>query len=142
MNILRQQRRKQQGVTLVELVIVMIVFSVLAVPLSNGFLTVSKSTVINAEVKAANNLTRSCAEHILHQRRRTIGGITSAITPTGSSTLCDTAVTGFSASGNLAIAANATVPLCPALSTCDELTITADNSSGQTLSTISLLFVY
>jgi len=134
-------RNGQKGVTLIELVIVMIVFSVLMIPLANGFINVSKSIVINDEVKAANNLVRACAEHLLYQRRI-------ADTTTFNNTDCDD-VTGFTSNGSLTITANDSdnhAPLCPAPSAgttnCDEIVINADNNGGQSRSSISLYFVY
>ena len=135
---------KQKGVTLVELVIVMIVFSILAVPLSNGFLSVSKSLIINEEVKAASNLARACAEHILYQRRN------------GASTFLTTdcnGITGFLGSATLTITpsdSTTNAPLCPVPANlslpgptiCDEIVITANNSGGQSRSTMTLFFAY
>ena len=131
---------KQKGVTLIELTIIMIAFSIVAVPLSNGFISVSNTILLNSEVNQANNLTRACAEHVLYKRR--------AGTTTFTATDCN-GITGFLGTALLSVVTSdstSNAPLCPAPATgttnCHELTITANNPSGQARSALSLFFIY
>lgn len=130
----------QQGVTLVELIMLIIVLGVIAIPLSNGFLSVSQALMTNNDAHQANNLTRACAEHLLYQRR--------SGTTTFNTTDCD-GLPGFSASGTVSITASDSsnnAPLCPVptsgTTTCDEIYISSANSAGQTRANLTLFFIY
>jgi len=59
----------ERGVTLIELVIVIIVIGIVAMPFAHGLYAVSRSSVINNEVLLGNAYTQTCAEHILYARR-------------------------------------------------------------------------
>jgi len=133
---------KQNGFTLIEIVIVMIVSSLLIIPLANGLTSSSKSMILNNEVNQANNLAKSCAEYILHKRKKgdyTANGDINA-------TDCD-GVSNFATNGTLSstLIATGTSP-CPGTADpvegCSDVTVTALNDNNETRSQLKLLFVY
>ena len=133
----------QQGVTLVELLIVMIISSIIIVPISNGFLTSTKANLINLEVHQANNLARSCAEHLTHNRKKAVSPY--AAHADINATDCDIAIPNFATNGVIdpqALIANTTAP-CPGTATeCAEVIVTANNNGGDKRAEIRLFFVF
>ncbi len=133
--------RKQQGVSLVEIVIIITVLGIVAMPFSNGFVSVSHSLITNEEVLQSNAYAQSCAEHILYFRRSpdaaTQGYTNLAISAT--STVCDAlpnpvglgkTVDISDASGNTACAS----------AVCKSVNITV-TSGGQTRAIIEFLLM-
>jgi len=128
----RSPLHKQRGVSLIEIVIIIIVLGVVATPFSDGFISVSKSFSVDIEVLQSNAYAQSCAEHILYLRRA--GGYAGLV-----NTDCDDlpnpaglvkTVTIASASGDAACASGD----CKSI----EIVVT---SGGQTRANISFLLM-
>ncbi len=66
--------RHDRGVTLIELVVLLTAFGVLAAAFSSAFMQASRSLPISLSVIKANGLAQSCAEHILATRRLFVDG--------------------------------------------------------------------
>ncbi|MDH5547857.1 MAG: hypothetical protein OEZ43_19945 [Gammaproteobacteria bacterium] len=119
---------RQQGVSLVELVIIIIVVGIVAVPFFNAFLHVSRTQISDKELTQAHSLARACAEFVLQQRR------TGVITATPALTVCDDPVIpGFtSPQETLNITSDAAgAGNCPAGSGgCDLVTVAVNNATA------------
>ena len=89
--------KNQSGVTLVELVMLIIVMAIIIPPLASGFSTSGKMVSIKKNLQLALTESEACAEHILGIRRKvTYSDVTSGI----ANTICDISVpltTDFSA---------------------------------------------
>ena len=118
---------QQKGVTLIELVMIIILIGVIAIPFSNAFLTISRSLILNADITQGGSLARECAEFILHQRR------TGTITASPAESICDDPVIpGFNApQETVTVSSDATgTGNCPAGSGgCDLITITVNDAT-------------
>lgn len=130
---------RQHGVTLIELVMIIVVLGLLTVPFSSALLQTSSSLLYNAEIVQSNGLARECAEFILQQRR------TGVINASPAFTVCDDPVIpGFNSpqetvalTSYLAGAGN-----CPAGSGgCDRVTITVNNSAATSARTSLYLYL-
>ena len=127
---------KQAGVTLLELVIIIIVVGVVAIPFSNAFLTTSKSLILNADITQSGSLARECAEFILHQRR--VDGFDEATLDANIESMCDDPVIpGFGApQETISVTSEAgnTPPNCPNGSAgCDLIKIEVRDATATTV---------
>lgn len=78
--------KKQSGVTLVELVMLIVVMAIVVPPLASGFSTSGKMVSIKKNLQLAITESEACAEHVLGIRRKN----TYAFVASGTSnTLCD-----------------------------------------------------
>ena len=130
----------QRGVSLVEIVIIIIVLGIVAIPFSNGFISVSRSFIINDEVLQSNTYAQSCAEHILYFRRSpdiTTQGYAN-LANSATSTVCD----ALPNPAGLAINVDIETSLDPACATgnCKSVTITVA-SNGQPRANIEFLLM-
>jgi len=133
--------RKQQGVSLVEIVIIVIVLGIVAMPFSNGFVSVSQSLIINEEVLQSNAYAQTCAEHILYFRRSpdtTTQGYANLAIST-SSTVCDALPNPAGLVINVDIENGNASPAC-ATGNCKSVTITVA-SNGQPRANIEFLLM-
>ena len=80
--------KKQSGVTLVELVILIVVMAIIIPPLASGFSTSGKMMGVKKNLQLAVFEMEACAEHILGVRRKQGYGAINE----GDSTICDIAV--------------------------------------------------
>jgi prepilin-type N-terminal cleavage/methylation domain-containing protein len=69
---------RHRGVSLIELVMVIVVLSVASVGLITGFTQLPRSLLLSEDVQTTAQLAQECAEHILASRRNL--GFTSAFT--------------------------------------------------------------
>lgn len=72
-------RQQNHGLTLIEVVVVILVVAVLAAPLSQGFLKIGRSLIIMDESQKAVNHAEECAEHVLATRRNTSNGFANVV---------------------------------------------------------------
>jgi len=136
-----QDHCRQAGVTLIELVMIIVVLGVISVPFSSAILQTPKTLIHSNEIISSNGLARECAEFILQQRR------TGVITTSPALTVCDDPVIpGFNAPqetvslvSDLAGAGN-----CPVGSGgCDRVTVTINNTAvANTRANLYIYLVY
>ncbi len=106
-----KSRHCSAGFSLIELVIVIVVFSIAAIPLLGGFASVAQWLDTEQEVPIAAQLSQECAEHLMLQRR--INGYAS-ITSSSCNVLSD--FNGYTRS--LSITAPYTGSPCPSGASC------------------------
>ena len=140
--------KKQLGVTLVELVMLIIVMAIIILPLASGFSTAGKMVPIKKNLQLAITESEACAEHILGIRRKlTYGDVTSG----APSIICDgiTEVSEFDAASltrtvniydivNGAFVLNVTDPNCPV--NCKNVYVTV-TKSGDVINQIQFMLV-
>jgi len=133
----------QRGVSLVEIIIIVIVLGMVAMPYSNGFISVSRSFIINDEVLQSNAYAQSCAEHILYFRRSpdtaTQGYANLAISATSTACVAVPNPAGLVINVDIEGALASLDPAC-ATGNCKSVTVTVA-SSGQTRANIEFLLM-
>lgn len=68
--------KRAGGFSLIELVMVIVVFAIAAVPLLRPLLQASEALILMDDLQTGGNLVRECAEHILSRRRNPAVGYT------------------------------------------------------------------
>jgi len=130
---------KQSGVTLLELVLVIVTVGILTAPIAAGFKTLGQGFGLNRELQMASSYAQECAEHVLQLARN---GSVASITPT----ICEDDLPAIPALQEFStITRSMTMPdltggACPAGETCLDVTVTA-MANGNTRSEIRLLLV-
>jgi prepilin-type N-terminal cleavage/methylation domain-containing protein len=112
--------RSMRGLTLIELIMVIVVISVAATFFATSFVELSRGLGVDENAQTAAQLAQACSEHILARRRGT-GGYASvasgmctgipALAGFGSYTVADT-VAAYAGSA------------CPPSATCEQVTVT------------------
>lgn len=131
------RHKLDSGVTLVELVIVIVVVGILIVPLASGFSTTVRSLSINNELQTSVTYAQECAEHILYMRRDPAQGFASIVTP-----LCTTLPTSGSLNRSVTVSnIVAGAGLCPATAAaCKSVAITVTQGL-MTRANVNMYFV-
>lgn len=130
--------KKQHGVTLLELVILIIVIGVVAVPFASQLLTTSRSLSINNYIQTGVAEARACAEHVLYTKR-SLGYDAIA-----NNTICNNLtapIAPLSRAVTVTNTTSATEPACPTGSSACKIVDIDITVSGQNVSHIGLLFV-
>ena len=121
------------GFSLIELVIVIVVFSIAAIPLLGGFANVARWLDTEQDIPIATQLSQECAEHLMLQRRT--NGYASI-----TSTSCDVlpAFAGYTRS--LTITSPYTGSACPTGASCKLVAISVAKG-GNTVDTNTFMLV-
>ncbi len=126
-----------QGFSLIELILVIVIVGIAAVPLMNGFMTMGSwlDTPIES-VPAGAQLAQECAEHITALRRKDdYAGV--------ASTSCNglpALPAGYSRTVTVTARTSATLSACPAGTNCKEVSI-AVTKGGVTVGRATLMLV-
>jgi len=133
--------KKQSGVTLIELIVLMVVMAIIIPPLASGIGTSGDMVGIQRNIQLAVSESQACAEHILGTRRK--NGFAAIVPVSLDSSICSvvTHTTEF-----LAVPLNRTVDIvdssgdaaCPG--TCKTVDITIDKA-GQSISSIQFMLI-
>jgi len=130
---------KQSGVTLLELVLVIVTIGILMLPIASGFKILGQGYGLNRELQMSAAIAQECAEHILQLARN--GDVNTITTST-----CDNdlpaipGLTEFSTITRSMTIPDLTGGACPAGETCMDVTVTA-MANSVTRSEIRLLLV-
>lgn len=108
-----------RGITLIELIMVMVVISVAVAVFATSFVGLPRGLSVDENAQTAAQLAQACSEHILAQRRGT-GGYTSVV-----SGMCTgiPALAGFNGYTVADTVATSAFAACPA-ATCKTVTVT------------------
>ena len=133
--------KKPSGVTLVELVILVVVMGIIIPPLASGFTNSAKMISVRKNLQLGVTESSACAEHILGLRRK---GAYADIALGSNNTICDsiTYTTAFTSASlgrtvNIVTVDPAVDPTCPS-ATCKMVDIEIDKS-GQAISSIQFM---
>lgn len=131
---LSQRVRGQRGVTLIEMVIVIVVLAIGATAIMDQFVNSARSYQTNESVQTAAQLAQECAEHILATRR--LQSYTIAV-----NTNCLALPPPYPAAG---YAANASIVLDPATCTapCAQIDVVVTNSGTERARVVFMLGSY
>jgi len=130
---------KQTGVTLLELVLVIVTVGVLTVPIASGFKILGQGFGLNREIQMSAAIAQECAEYVLQLARN---GAVASITPT----ICNDDLPAIPALPEFStITRSMTMPdltggACPAGETCLDVAVSA-MANGNTRSEIRFLLV-
>jgi len=130
--------RQQKGITLVELVIIIVVMGIVAVPFGAQLLTTSRSLAINNYIQTGVAEAKACAEHILYTKR------TSGYDAIVDNTICNNVsapIAPLIRSVTVTNTDSATEAACPAGSTACKLVDVNITVAGQSINSIAFLFV-
>jgi len=130
---MKSRRRYSGGFSLIEMVIVIVVFSIAAIPLLSGFANVAQWLDTEQEIPIAAQLTQECAEHLLLQRR--VNGYAS-ITSASCNVLSD--FNGYSRA--LSMTDPYTGSPCPAAASCKLVAISV-TKGADTIDTDTFMLV-
>lgn len=123
---------QQRGVTLLEMVLVIVVLGIAFTALSGLFATAVRSLPVNDRLQSAGQLAQSCAERIL-SARRTPDFVFDADLSTLASSHCAFSDTAHTLSLTEA-AAPLSPPLCPTGLSCRHFTVTVAPTTGSGVS--------
>lgn len=138
-------RRPQQGFSLIEIVLIIVLLGVGAAAMVGMFSNVGRTLGDNQGVQTGAQLIQKCAEHIMAFRRSTLSsqGYTNVTTGnnTGICTASFTAVAGFTAAPVVNVTARNSTSLaaCPS-SDCKQVDISI-SKSGVTMASLTLMLV-
>ena len=128
-------RCRQRGVTLVELVMVIVILGVAAVAIMDQFVNSARTYEINESVQTAAQLAQECAEHILATRR--LQGY-AAITPT-----CPALPGAFTAAGYASAATFGGAPAaCATPPSCTQVDVVVTQSGTERARVVFMLGNY
>ncbi|MEK6747800.1 MAG: prepilin-type N-terminal cleavage/methylation domain-containing protein [Pseudomonadota bacterium] len=124
-----------RGFSLVELIIVIVLISIAAVPLLGLFQGVGSSIISNDDLQVAQQTTQACGEQILGLRRRNPATGFASITTTGCNGLAVPA--GFTRALTVNSVTNATLAACPTGASCKNVSVAV--TKGTLIADLSLL---
>jgi len=129
--------KRQTGVTLIELIIVIIVLGAGVTAILPFFMQTAQTVTIGQTLQTSAELARECAEQVITSRRHSTLGFNGI-----DNTVCDVipAFPAYTRTVTVTSVTNATVPLCPASSTCKQVDIDI-SQAGVSKSKLSLLLV-
>ena len=131
---------KQAGLSLLEILILILVIAIITTPLASGLLTGSDATKTNIRLIQAVSEARSCAEHVLYMSRDPAQGYASVVA--AGNTICDSITAPLNPLTRTVTQSNASAETaCPGAATaCRQINI-AVTYSGNTLASTDLLLV-
>lgn len=133
-------RSVQRGVTLLEMVVVIVIVALAFAALAGLFAMAGRALPLNERLQGAGQLAQACAERIL-SARHTPGFVFNTPAATLQATYCDAASTGYT----LSLAESAgpiDASLCPTAVTCRAFTVSVTPSpSGDVSSRLDFLLV-
>ena len=131
---------KQSGVTLLELVLVIVTVGILTAPIASGFKTLGQGFGLNRELQMSAAIAQECAEHLLQLARN--GDVATITTAT-----CDNDLPAIPGLAEFSTITRETLSIpdltggaCPAGETCMDVTVTV-SANGNTRSEIRFLLV-
>ena len=126
---------RQRGVTLIEMVIVIVILAIAATAIMDQFVTGARSYETNESVQTAAQLAQECAEHILATRR--LQGHTAA---TAATTICDAlpTIAGFTPTVSFVVAPTPPCVTAP----CTEVTVTVTQGGNTRANVVFMLGSY
>ncbi|HHH42624.1 MAG TPA: prepilin-type N-terminal cleavage/methylation domain-containing protein [Gammaproteobacteria bacterium] len=132
--------RTQQGFTLIELVLVIVVLSLASVPLFSLFTQASTSLLQNEAIQTAAQLAQERAEFILSRRREL--GFNGAVPELAVGTINENLNGSFSAFSRTTVISQPPVPPagCPAGAVCKQVVVDV-TTVGPSLARIAFLLV-
>jgi prepilin-type N-terminal cleavage/methylation domain-containing protein len=128
--------KSQNGFTLIEMVLVIIIISIASVPLFGMFSRASSSLLVNEKTQTAMQLVQEHAEFLLAIRRNQ--GFDAAELSSGTSEVLGGNYSGYTRS--TVITQPPSGPGCPAGASCKELVISVDEG-GSNYAELSFLLV-
>jgi len=128
-------RRAQQGFTLIELVAVIIIIAVAAVPLFGLFSQAGRSLLADETIQTATQLAQARAEHLMAVRRNR--GYADAEVSTN---LTETLTGNYAGYSRVTTIAPYIGAACPGGATCKQVNVRVDES-GQALAEIIFVLV-
>jgi type II secretory pathway pseudopilin PulG len=118
-------RSRQSGITLLEMVVVLVILSTGVVSLLPLFRITGNSILENENIQTGAQLVRECSEHILVARRYAVTQFAGV-----DNTICDVlpAFGNFTRTVTVNIVTNADLPACPPTVSCKEVIVRVDRS--------------
>ena len=127
--------KRQRGVTLIEMVIVIVILAIAATAIMDQFVTSARSYETNESVQTAAQLAQECAEHILATRR--LQGYATAIAAT-----CPALPAAYTSSGYVRNASFGAAPAACVTAPCAQVDVVVTHSGSERARVVFMLGSY
>jgi len=134
---MRKNRSRQQGFTLIELIIVIVALTAGAVFVGNSFLAPARAVVDNENIQASWQIAQGCADHLMGQARALFSNV-----PVGSGTCPN--LSG-SATGTYTVSDTSGAGACTGIAganVCRSVAVSASNGGGYTAALTFMIVNY
>lgn len=131
--------RSIQGFTLIELIMVIVVFSITAVVLLSSFSSMGTTVILGEQLQISKSLSQECSEFIVTSRRDTVNGFANV-----TNTRCDflPLPSGYTRTVSVATFDFAANPVCPSGASCKSVLVRISRSGKILAETTTMVVNY